>query len=59
MRERNVFIETRVSFLSTFLLHFSFIFQGFRATAIQQLTLLAEETAKAQDKKLANVSASF
>eukprot|EP00111_Clytia_hemisphaerica_P023389 TCONS_00068881-protein len=48
------FIEYMGSYNAEHYIFFHLTVEGFRATAIQQLTLLAEETAKAQDKKLAN-----
>lgn len=56
--EDNIALSYFIEFMGTYnaehYIFFHLTVEGFRATAIQQLTLLAEETAKAQDKKLAN-----
>ena len=50
------FIEYLGTYNAEHYVFFHLTIEGFRATAIQQLSILAEETAKAQDKKLANPS---
>lgn len=50
------FIEYLGTYNAEHYVFFHLTIEGFRATAIQQLSILAEETAKAQNKKLANPS---